>query len=291
MAASLVQEIREPLADMVWRCWRTLGAPAYAEPVRHSVIDPEALVVLTAWLSGAGDDRMRSVAAEWCRSNHALLSHVRFKKLAHSSDGELASEVAAFVALANGDAADGRDIFKFATRSVVEADPVLQIRIGDPALLRVRLRSLMGPTARAEALTFLIASPAGTGGETSARLARAALFAQRHMREALNDLAYGGELRYAVAEPSLTAFGPAPEWIDWTDRVVAAVAVTRAARALERKSIDGVGEVITLVGGVASELRSLSIALPDWYGADSVEGQQRLATWLRSAAGRVSAVS
>jgi hypothetical protein len=300
MNTSFAQENHERIAGMVWRCWRTLGAPAKAMPVRRTIIDPEALVVLTAWIARSGEDRMTAVAADWCRENHGLLSHIRLRQLAHPDDPELAIEVARLVALANGQESQNWASVKFTTKPNLDAQPSVQIRIGDPAMLRMRLRALMGPTARAEALAVLLSSPVGGGGTTSAALARSTLFGQRNLRAALNDLAYGGwinqwrvgarQLRYEISESSLEAFGPQAVWVDWVDRLLALVALTRAAEALETATISAVANVIEHVSRAEPSLRSSGITVADWYAADSPEGIERVKWWIADAVWRLTQV-
>jgi len=306
MSDSLAHRVHERIAGMLWRCWRTLGVPAQAEPVRRTLIDPETLIVLTAWIARTGETRtgearMATAAADWCRDSHGMLPHARIRKLVASGDHELVGAVTALVALANGAEAGAVSALKFTTKPNVDAEPAVSIRINDPAMLRLRLRSLMGPSARAETLAVLLGAAGKSGGVTSAELAQQTLFGQRHLREALNHLVYGGwvsrwragarEYHYEVTEQSLQAFGPAPAWTDWITRSTALIALSRSVSAIESRSMDGVGTMMRYVTEAGQSLRSLGVSPPDWHEAGTPEGIARLESWIDDAVRRLTEVA
>lgn len=292
MSVSLAQSTHDAIAAMVWRCWRTLGAPAYAERLEHTLIDPEALIVLTAWITRAGESRMALAAADWCRQNHGILSHIRLRNLVNTSDSALALQVARIVGLANGTAPEAATHVKFTSKPTVDAEPAVRIHMEDASMLRMRLRALVGPAAKAEALTYLL-SVGGIAGVTSSELARATLFGQRNLLDALNDLTCGGwvdrwrtgrrELRFSATDQSRHAFVAVPDWTNWVDRLRVAVVLTRCAEALEVGTVGAVAQMMAEVDAQAECFRLVGIGMPDWRGADDTGGVDRLRAWVAEA--------
>ena len=78
--------LMQPLADLGWALWSQLGVSGW--PNQHSrwCVDPEALIVLTAWL-GDFDARLRDEATDWCIEFADLTSATRLTNILASSPG------------------------------------------------------------------------------------------------------------------------------------------------------------------------------------------------------------
>ncbi len=299
MSDNLTRSTNDALAAMVWRCWRTLGAPAYADRIQHTLVDPEALIVLTAWIARARESRMALTVADWCANNHGILSHIRLRSFVNIAGPDVAAEVVRMVALANGTDPRGVGNIKFTSRPTVDADPAVPIHIDEAAMLRMRLRGLLGPAAKAEALTYLLCVRA-SDGSTSAALARATRYGQRNLLDALNDLTYGGWLerwrvgrrdyRFQVTDQARRAFGAAPEWLDWASRLCVSVTLSRSAEALDVGTMDGVAQMMSHVHAHEAHFRAAGISLPEWQKAGRFRDADRLHEWIREAVSVVTMV-
>lgn len=303
MSTDLAGELYEGIADMVARSWRALGVPLAARPVESTIIDPEALIMLTAWLTGPSDARVHSGALAWSIRNHSLINAVRLDNMAAALPPEMASRFESFAATVNNEVSGskwtrgvGDDIVPY---GVVESKPLVPMDAEVPALLRIRLRSLAGANARSEALAVLLTAPAGQF--TTAAVARDAYVAQPHARRALDALAVGGwverwqvgrDNRYRISEQSRGAFGSVPTWVSWGDRIRILYSLLESARALDdMKPLAATVAVSELVEAQFDALHHSAISVPNWRNADSPEGIERITGWMRATASQLVEVS
>jgi hypothetical protein len=80
---SCKETFRELLLDFLWRQWSALGVAGHAESNGLQVIDPEALIVLTASI-GRHDSRLFDEALDWMQSNSAFLNVQRLNTICKS---------------------------------------------------------------------------------------------------------------------------------------------------------------------------------------------------------------
>src|SRR5438105_7194242 len=98
---------REAAADAVWRQWSLLGAPvAGAGPAPRSVIDPEALLLLSASIRSS-ERRLGDVLGGWATAGSTLLSVQRTTTMLRRFPPSTHVGVASFAAAA-AEAGDGR---------------------------------------------------------------------------------------------------------------------------------------------------------------------------------------
>ena len=144
---------REAAVEAVWRQWSLLGAPVTgANPTPRSVIDPEALLLLSASMRST-ERRLDDVLAWWAAAGSTLVSVQRTTTLLRRFPPAVRTGMAPFAAAAV-EAGDGRwvalsraaDEGTLTSRGKRGGEPRL---IPYPALM-LRLRAGFGVGVKAE---------------------------------------------------------------------------------------------------------------------------------------------
>lgn len=197
----------EQMLSLLWGQWDALGVQGTTTPADDSIIDPEALVLLTAGM-GRYDARLFDEALDWMRLHERLVNIARLQALLKRetfSGGPVVAAMATFL----GDrrsAAKWTRLISGQARSAGEPVPLfflkdgralpivrgpdpwfakagfLRGRVGlrhmthvfdpeSPANLLLRLRGLFGVSSRAEVVAFLATHPYANAAETAAQTA------------------------------------------------------------------------------------------------------------------------
>lgn len=182
------QQIEEATLDLAWSLWAELGMSGWQRHHTSHAIDPERLILFTAFLDEA-DPRLRDESTDWCIAYGRYISTARLKNLladegpaVKASFGQTAATINAHSGLRWPAATEERP-FKRTGRSVV-AD------FRRPSLIALRLRALFGVGARAEIVRAFVADPYAL--LTAADLAGSAGYTKRNVAEALEALRMAG---------------------------------------------------------------------------------------------------
>src|SRR5262245_31492145 len=92
--------LREELVGLAWSLWAELGVSGWERHHRMWFVDPEPLIVFTAWL-GDDDARLRDEVTDWCLAFGTWVSATRLANLlegATETEKERFGELAATVA-------------------------------------------------------------------------------------------------------------------------------------------------------------------------------------------------
>ena len=228
--------LREELVGLAWSLWSELGVSGWERRHRRWFVDPEPLIVFTAWL-GDEDRRLRDEATDWCTRFGGWISATRLANLQEhaSADtrarfGELAATVAHHSAVRwRGATKPGR----FAPSGKSRLDS-----FDAPSRVSLRLRALFGVGARAEILRQFLRTPAVA--RSASELVGDAGFKKRNVADALDGLRLGGALDFTKAQNRLAyrlrnpsawraVVGELPEvWPRWT-RILPLLAQTADA--------------------------------------------------------------
>lgn len=210
--------LREMCLDMVWSLWAELGVSGWTRRHQRFAIDPEPLIIFTAWL-GDSDPRLRDEAIDWCISYGRLVSASRLKNFLHGEPDDRRAAFGPFSATVAAHSTLGWPLASQARRY----EPTRRSRLDSldrPSLLALRLRSAFGVSARAEIIRVYLANP---GAELSAaELVPDVGYTKRNIAEALDALRLAGlmdvmpwrnQLRYRLTrgDQVLAVAGPAPE--------------------------------------------------------------------------------
>jgi hypothetical protein len=170
--------------------WTELGVSGWSASHSDWAVDPEPLILFTAWL-GDRDARLRDEATDWCVRQGRYLSRSRLKNLLGAQPDEVQVGFGEFSATVSlharppwpGGTAPRK--FQLTNRSVLPD-------LSRPALVWLRLRAIFGLTARAEIIRVLLG--AGPSSMSLAELAKATSYTKRNVADECASLAEGGIL-------------------------------------------------------------------------------------------------
>ncbi len=188
-------DLSQRAVELCWRQWTTLGVAGVAEQQSSAVIDPEALVLVTASL-GDTDPRLRDEATDWCvRFGPRFVSATRLRNLLARESESARRAAAEFLATVNENSATRWPAPKASPRAVVLSGKSRLPPIGKhPALLRLQLRSIFGVTARAEILLEFVGAAASPPAFFTASDLVSTGYSKRNVALVLGDLALAGVL-------------------------------------------------------------------------------------------------
>lgn len=256
--------LQSALLNRAWIQWIALGLDAVGES-DEAVVDPEALIALTAEL-GDADARLRDVSTDWCVAYGRYVNGSRLRQVVREfrTPPEAIGEYVATVAAAGGPA------WPMATHPRPEYTSRGKARLDSAAprpRLRIRLRAAFGVNARADVVAALLAAP--RTGLSLADLARKTRFTKPNVAFAVDALVLAGLLEAHVAgnerRVALTRDGavlpglrPPIAQPDWVTRFGVALEVLRfgvgdgvspSVRAIEaRRVVEGLRTRITSEG-------------------------------------------
>jgi hypothetical protein len=261
----VADRVREAASTVAWRQWATLGSMAETEAAVRSMIDPEALVLITLSLS-SHEKRFWDVLTGWSSVGVRLLSVQRMKNLTGfypDSTRKLASEYAYFVHDSVGDRrwkslCNGSTSCERPSRG---KNWNVEIDLASAAALMVRLRRGIGVNMRADVLSVLLAH---RGEAVSVRrLAEALKYTVAATRRAAEHLASAqfvqvsrsdGPDTYTVDPKAwgrlLALEGPPPKWLRWQELFEYLAAVdawerSSRGRRISRYALEAMGKDLT----------------------------------------------
>jgi len=266
--------LQRALLDRAWIQWIALGVDAVGDS-DNLVVDPEALIALTAEL-GDADARLRDMSTDWCVAYGRYINVARLKQVVRElrTPPEVIGEYVATVAASGGPA------WPMATEPRAGYAPRGKARL-DSALslprLRIRLRAAFGVNARADVLAALLVAP--QNGLSVADLARKTRFTKPTTAFAVDALVLAGlleartvgnERRLLLAKPGeiLSGLGPPISQPDWVARFGVALEVLRfAGRDGMSRSVRAI-EARRVVEGLMARIASEGIPEPilDTFG-------------------------
>lgn len=209
MSDDTIRRIRalavETAVDVAWAQWgalTTIVVPA-EQPRVHSIIDPEALILLSLAVRDR-ERRLNDLLAAWASAGSSLLSIQRLKTLARDHPESVREQVPDFARYA-ADAGDRRwrshaadpDAPGGSTPREKEIGP---LRLTEGPTLMLRLRAGIGVSAKADLLTFLL----GLQGASAdlKMIALATGYSDRAMRTAAEEMALARFIHHVEGPPS-----------------------------------------------------------------------------------------
>jgi hypothetical protein len=276
----LSQEVDRLALELAWSLWAELGLDGAQRRHDWQAIDLEPLIIFTAHL-GNGDNRLRASSIDWCITNARFVSAFRLRNLAEQAS---ATTRAAF----------GRYAATVRAHSKApwpgEGDPLTLLHpehIGSPdlrrpSLIQLRLRALVGVSARAEVLKLMLAEP--DRPQATSTLAEDAAYGKGSVAQALEMLTLAGivqvqpdgnRLLYRLARPA--ELGQALLWLpsvfpDWWPIFRVVEALSDYAHSASGPQSSRAAAVPALLDRIDADLHRLAIAdhLPHGTGAASV---------------------
>jgi hypothetical protein len=232
---ALSDRLRRAATDVAWTQWKAVGATASTRARARSMIDVEALVLLSFNLAD-DEPRFGDLVSDWAILNAPLLSVQRMKNLTAHGPASLRERLGVFARLALEEGKDFRWRALAANASATTAPrrtnkvrALKAQRIADGAVW-LKLRLGLGVGIKADTLAFLLGSAEQWAGVRM--IATATSYTLAAVGRALEDLADarlilvatgGGEptryqARWAAWATLLEVEAPFPAWRFWHER-------------------------------------------------------------------------
>jgi len=272
-------EVNTLALDLAQSLWSELGAGGGVRRHDWQAVDLEPLILFTAWL--ATDRRLHSNAVEWSIANARFASTFRLRHFAERSSPAMRAAFGRFASTVKAHArvpwpGQGDPL------ALLQHDRLESPDLRRPSLIQLRLRAVVGVSARAEILKKMLAAPDRM--QSASALAEDAGYAKGSVAQALEMLTMAGivlvqpagnRLQYRLARPADLA--QALKWLpsaypDWWP-------VFRITEALWDYAQDHVsphsgrgGSPGRLLHRIDADAQRLGIAhqLPDARGATAV---------------------
>lgn len=180
----------EQATALAWGAWVELGVSGWTETHSDWAIDPEPLIVFTAFL-GDEDARLRDEATDWCIRNWRYVSKTRLKNLVREQPpavqrafGEFAATVGEHAGVVWPHSAQPRRFTVTGRSSAPQLDK--------PSMVWLRLRAMFGLSARTEILRYFLSKE--DGRSSTATISIASNYTKRNVAEECETLAQAGVL-------------------------------------------------------------------------------------------------
>jgi DNA-binding transcriptional ArsR family regulator len=293
----LAYEIDGLALDLAWSLWSELGVDGVRRRHDWQALDLEPLIIFTSYV-GNSDSRLRADSIEWCIANARLASAFRLRNLAEQAGPAMREAFGRFAATVKAHAkvpwpAQGEPI------ALWTSEPIGAPDLRRPSLIQLRLRALVGVSARAEILKLMLAEP--ERGHAASALAEAAGYGKGSVSQALDLLTTAGivnvqpkanHLVYRLARPAELA--NALQWVpavfpDWWPIFKVTEAIAELAHRPATSPSARLGEIQKVIASLASDLRRLGVfeQVPPLAGpAAYTEFEHWAITFLSDQAGR-----
>lgn len=203
----LNEEIDGLALDLAWSLWGELGVDGRRRRHDWQAIDLEPLIIFTAAI-GNLDSRLRANSMDWCIANARFASAFRLRNLAGQASAETRAAFGRYAATVKAHAkvpwpSLGDPLAIWTSERISEPD------LRRPSLIQLRLRALIGVSARAEIIKLMLVDP--SRGQTASTLAEAAGYGKGSVAQALDMLTMAGivdvqptanRLVYRLARPA-----------------------------------------------------------------------------------------
>src|ERR1700681_740828 len=186
----LAHEIDGLALDLAWSLWSELSVDGIRRRHDWQALDLEPLIIFTSYI-GSSDSRLRANSIDWCIANARFASAFRLRNLAEHAGPTMCEAFGRYAATVKAHArvawpAKGEPLALWTSEHIGTPD------LRRPSLIQLRLRALVGVSARAEILKLMLAEPDRGHGASS--LAEAAGYGKGSVSQALDLLTMAGIL-------------------------------------------------------------------------------------------------
>jgi hypothetical protein len=202
----LSQEVDRLALELAWSLWAELGVDGMVRRHDWQAVDLEPLIIFTARL-GDADNRLRASTIDWCITNARFVSAFRLRNLADQSSVPTRAAFGRYAATVRAHSkapwpGEGDPLTLFHPERIGAPD------LRRPSLIQLRLRALVGVSARAEVLKLMLAAPERP--RAASTLAEDAAYGKGSVAQALEMLTMAGivlvqpdanRLLYRLARP------------------------------------------------------------------------------------------
>jgi hypothetical protein len=293
----LNDEIGGLALDLAWSLWAELGVDGRLRRHDWQAIDLEPLIIFTAYI-GNIDSRLRANSMDWCIANARFASAFRLRNLAEQAGDVVREAFGRYAATVKAHAkvpwpSLGDPLAMWTSERVGEPD------LRRPSLIQLRLRALVGVSARAEILKLMLADP--ERGQAASTLADAAGYGKGSVAQSLDMLTMAGivqvqptanRLVYRLSRPAELV--DVLQWLpaafpDWAPIFRIIEAVSEFSRISSTTPLSRAADVQNTLKHIEQDLHRLGIAdqVPRGTGSASVtEFEHWALTFLEDQCGR-----
>jgi hypothetical protein len=293
----LNDEVAGLALDLAWSLWAELGVDGRLRRHDWQAIDLEPLIIFTAYIASF-DSRLRANSMDWCIANARFASAFRLRNLAEHASAAAREAFGRYAATVKAHAKVpwpglGDPLAMWTSERVGEPD------LRRPSLIQLRLRALVGVSARAEVLKLMLADP--ERGQAASTLADAAGYGKGGVAQALDLLTMAGivqvqptanRLVYRLSRPAELV--DVMQWLpaafpDWAPIFRVTEAISEFARTSSGTPLSRGADVQNTLRRIDPDLRRLGIAdqVPRGTGPASVtEFEHWALTFLADHCGR-----
>jgi hypothetical protein len=181
----------EQATALAWGAWVELGVSGWVETHSDWAIDPEPLIVFTAFL-GDVDARLRDEATDWCVRNWRHVSKTRLKNLVRQQPIDVRNAFGSFAATVGKHAGV---VWPYASnaREYTVTGRSMTPPLTQPSMVWLRLRAMFGLGARTEILRFFLSQM--NGKSSTAAISVATNYTKRNVADECEALAQAGVLK------------------------------------------------------------------------------------------------
>lgn len=180
----------EQAIALAWGGWVELGVSGWTATHRDWAIDPEPLIVFTAFLEDE-DPRLRDEATDWCIRNWRYVSKTRLRNLVRDQP-HIVRDTFGVLAATIGEHAGVTWPYASEPRRFVVTGRSATPKLDQPSMVWLRLRAMFGLGARTEILRHFLAQE---DGRTSvATISAATNYTKRNVAEECETLEQAGVL-------------------------------------------------------------------------------------------------
>src|SRR6202171_1219932 len=184
----LSQEVDRLAHELAWSLWAELGVDGMLRRHDWQAIDLEPLIIFTAYL-GDTDNRLRASTIDWCITNARFVSAFRLRHLAARASPRTRTAFGRYAAPVRAHSkapgpGEGDPLTLFHPEHLGSPD------LRRPSLIQLRLRSLVGVSARAEVLKLMLADP--DRPQAASALSEDAAYGKGSVAQALDMLTMAG---------------------------------------------------------------------------------------------------
>src|SRR5882762_5281456 len=144
----LIDEIDGLALDLAWSLWAELGVDGIRRRHDWQALDLETLIIFTSYI-GSSDSRLRANSIDWCIANAHLASAFRLRNLAQQASSNMREAFGRYAATVKAHTnvpwpSQGDPLAMWSSDHIDKPD------LRRPSLIQLRLRALVGVSARAE---------------------------------------------------------------------------------------------------------------------------------------------
>jgi len=186
-----VSTFEQQAVDLAWGAWVELGVPGADRTHQDWAIDPEPLILFTAFL-GDTDGRLRDEATDWCIRSWRSVSKNRLRRLLAESPADVVEGFGVLAATVNERAGITWPGATDSRPHRTSGRPRPPVDLTRESMAWLRLRTIFGMSARAEVLRYFL--PRSTVYVSAAMIARRTGYTKRSIAEEAENLAEAGVL-------------------------------------------------------------------------------------------------